>query len=302
MSANFYELMLYAKTGIASPGMTAYDKMRAIAMTGAKYPVQTITGVPPISFLADGRPLDNVTIIGNRQQTGTPTPDAPIMPDFCGKLVGTNWAIPITCGAQTVTADLSQVQTTRRIRKLVLMGEETIYSVTQNIAQNAYCFTYRYADLGMSDIINYNEYVNTIPYPEYICTHFKMRTTPTTQVTYNDLAPGEIGANSWARTQVGWRNQYLVLCTDFCSTKDELKQYLASEYSAAHPVTIWYVMEEPQAAIVNEPLAKIGTYADTLDSTDAGIVISTVRGSNTLSVGTTVQPSSVTITGHIKPL
>ena len=32
MSANFYELLKYAATGIASPDMTAYDKMRALAI------------------------------------------------------------------------------------------------------------------------------------------------------------------------------------------------------------------------------------------------------------------------------
>lgn len=86
MSASFYELLRYAKTGIASADMTDYDKIKAIAMAGgAKYPVQTITGIPPITFKSDGRPLDNVTIIGNGQQTGTPAPDDPVMPEFVGE-------------------------------------------------------------------------------------------------------------------------------------------------------------------------------------------------------------------------
>lgn len=101
---SFYDLLKYAKTGIASSDMTAYDKLMALRMHG-NLPITTITGIPPISFKSDGRPLDSVSIIGNGQQTGTPSPDNIIMPDFCGKLVGTNWTIPITCGGQTVTAE-----------------------------------------------------------------------------------------------------------------------------------------------------------------------------------------------------
>lgn len=51
--------------------------------------------------------------------------------------------------------------------------------------------------------------------------------------------------------------------------------------------------------IVNEPLAKIGDYADELSSEDATVTIQTVSGSNTLTIGTDLQPSSVSITGNI---
>lgn len=36
MSANFYELLKYAATGIASPDMTYYDRMRASTLMGGK--------------------------------------------------------------------------------------------------------------------------------------------------------------------------------------------------------------------------------------------------------------------------
>lgn len=60
-------------------------------------------------------------------------------------------------------------------------------------------------------------------------------------------------------------------------------------------MVIWYVLAEPETAIVNEPLAKIGYYCDELHSEDAGVTIPTAKGSNTLSVDTTVQPSEMTI-------
>lgn len=38
MSANFYDLLKYAATGIASPEMTHFDKMQALSMAGGKEP------------------------------------------------------------------------------------------------------------------------------------------------------------------------------------------------------------------------------------------------------------------------
>ena len=84
MSASFYDLLKYAKTGIASPSMTEYDKLKALAMCKAGFPVKTLTGVPPISFKSDGTPLTAWSISGNMVQTGTPTQTVPITPEECG--------------------------------------------------------------------------------------------------------------------------------------------------------------------------------------------------------------------------
>lgn len=78
-----------------------------------------------------------------------------------------------------------------------------------------------------------------------------------------------------------------------------LKEYLAAQYAAGTPVVVWYALAGPETAIVNEPLAKIGDYADELHSEDTTITIQTVSGRNTLTIDTTLQPSSVSITGHI---
>jgi hypothetical protein len=77
---------------------------------------------------------------------------------------------------------------------------------------------------------------------------------------------------------------------------DDFKSYLAAQYAAGTPVTVWYVLAEPETAIVNEPLAKIGDYADELSSADAGVTITTTEGQNTLTVDTDLQPSEMTIT------
>lgn len=270
MSASFYELLKHAKTGISSPSMTGYDKLKALAMAGG-IPVSTLSGIPPISFKSDGTPLTAWSISGAMTQTGTPTPDAPIMPEFVGTLDNTDWKIPITCAGQTAPVYLGQVSTVRRVKKLVLTGEENWSKSTS--ADNTYLVSYTYLGIDAP-------YEKSISY----CTHAVIETL---------LRNIENGEYILGQSSLYFRN-------DSISTKDDFKAWLASEYAAGHPVTIWYVLAEPETGIVNDPLAKIGDYADELNSTDAAVTIPTVKGQNTLTVDTDLQPSEVSITGHIK--
>ena len=61
-------------------------------------------------------------------------------------------------------------------------------------------------------------------------------------------------------------------------------------------MAIWYVLAKPETGIVNEPLHKIGDYADTISLEQAGVAIPTSDGDNTISFGTTVQPSGMSAT------
>jgi hypothetical protein len=74
------------------------------------------------------------------------------------------------------------------------------------------------------------------------------------------------------------------------NTKNGLKEYLTAQYTNGTPVCVWYVLEIPITATVNEPLMKIGDYADSLTTS-----IPVTAGENTLDVQTTVQPSEVSI-------
>ena len=65
--------------------------------------------------------------------------------------------------------------------------------------------------------------------------------------------------------------------------KDAFKYWLAQLYNAGTPVTIYYVLQTPTTEPITLPQ------------------IPTINGQNTLSIGTTLQPSEVSITGHIKP-
>jgi hypothetical protein len=77
------------------------------------------------------------------------------------------------------------------------------------------------------------------------------------------------------------------------SSVNDLKSWLAAQYANGTPVTIWYVLATPETAAINEPLMKIGNYADTLSNAAS---IPTTEGANSITVDTTVQPSEFTVT------
>ena len=405
---SFYNLLKYAQTGIAAPDMSYYDKMRASTLMGGA--VQTLTGQPPLNFNSNGTPLISWSMKGNGSQTGTPTPDNPVMPTFCGvrtvnvcpsaaaetktnngitavsngsgtyhvsgtatadadirfnvksfwipqsignyhdgtfsmfnsaiydntavKLAfyyqGTKlddwglttlnrtsttysnmseqycdaigftvksgvtvdftispeftndgvlptefepfgWAEKITCAGQTTTVYLGQVSTVRKIRKLVLTGEERWSENTSGTN------TFR----GMAPLSEAN-----INFTSGYCSHLVYDASGLSQD--KELA----GCNNG--------NLFLRLSRSIADTIHDFKSYLAAQYANGTPVTVWYVLATPTTGIVNEPLCKIGDYSDELHSTDAGVSIPTVKGSNTLTVETELQPSEMTITGRIQ--
>ena len=72
-------------------------------------------------------------------------------------------------------------------------------------------------------------------------------------------------------------------------TQTEWKAYLAAQYAAGTPVTVWYVLATPETGIINEPLMKIGDYADEVSN----ISIPTITGKNIVDVETVLKPSEV---------
>lgn len=62
------------------------------------------------------------------------------------------------------------------------------------------------------------------------------------------------------------------------TTTNAFKTYLAQQYSNGTPVTIWYALSAPTTETITSP------------------TISTLSGANTLSIGTTLQPSNVSFT------
>jgi hypothetical protein len=186
------------------------------------------------------------------------------------------WKIPLTCAGQTLPVYLGQAQTVRKIRKLVLDG-------TERWLVNWRPVTGTYAAL----LIDSTKKIDNV----LLCTHLELKKYD--QLYYTDT----VGVSTVQYST------YLIAIRvpDAIASNDtEFKAWLAAQYANGTPVTVWYVLAEPETAIVNEPLAKIGDYADELHSTDAGVTIPTAKGSNTLTVDTTVQPSEMMITGNIK--
>lgn len=184
------------------------------------------------------------------------------------------YKIPFTCAGQTTPVYLGEVPTVRRVKKLVLTGEEP------------------WTNIGLLDIYGITVSQSPIaPYTAQMCSHF-ISGSSWQDVTNND---GKFGISSP-------QNQ-LVIHYNAAGSISNFKAFLAAQYAAGNPVTVWYVLATPETAIVNELLCKISTYADELNSTVATLPeIPTTTGENTLTVDTTLAPSKLEVSVHAKKI
>ena len=167
------------------------------------------------------------------------------------------YKIPISSANTTTPVYLGEVQTVRQIKKLVLTGEEN---------WKKYGFFY----------------IENEPY------------LPAAASGYNGKCSHYVYNGSGARLTCFVSGSMLRIYDQNYTSSAEFKQFLAAQYAAGTPVTVWYVLATETTGIVNEPIRKIGDYADTV----SGITIPTIAGADTLSVDTTLQPSEVTATYH----
>ena len=232
----------------------------------------TITTLPK-SIIADGQSA-SADIIGNMVQTGTPTPQNPIQPSETGDLETTGahagqYKIPILCGGTTTPVYLGEVQSERKIKKLVLTGEETIY---YNSTNKVFYFVLPTA--------YYTGSVRTTP---LYCSHY---------LHIDDGRPfAEMPNNSIYIASYGSEKAAYVYTTDYTDTTT-YKAYLAAQYAAGTPVTVWYVLATPTTGIVNEPIRKIGNYADSVSVTG----IPTTGTAESFDIDTELKPSEVQLT------
>ena len=236
------------------------------------YKTRTITGQTPLSYKALSKPISDYIISGNTLQDGTPTPEAPVDAVGCGTWDETqqSYKLPLTVNGAEYPIYLGQVPTTRRVKKLVLDGTEDWNLSTINTHGIAN-FWFRISDrMQGPDGIGY-------------CSHYEKQTASGAAATTEGFFSGATDA------------LYIRVQSTTADTVEKFKDYISGK-----GVTIWYVMSEPETGIVNEPLQKIGDYADTISFEQAGVTIPTVAGANTLTIDTTVQPSAVSITGNIK--
>lgn len=173
--------------------------------------------------------------------------------------------IPISSANTTTPIYLGEVQTTRKIKKLVLTGEETWFLYSANNIHQFYTQGNRIGGVASSS-------------------------------AYSTIAPYGMTANN----RNGNYGCYTVTNGDEIAfqmygsrvdipTQTEWKAYLAAQYAAGTPVTVWYVLATPETGIINEPLMKIGDYADEVSN----ISIPTITGKNIVDVETVLKPSEV---------
>ena len=179
------------------------------------------------------------------------------------------YKIPISSANTTTPIYLGEVETTRRIKKLVLTGEENWYS--KHLPGNLF-------NLVIDDYVKNTDQIICL------CSHYK----------------AQKNIHLWSNVQdksvcfFDETNSLFYLRDTNFSTVDSLKSYLQQQYATGTPVIIWYVLATPETGIVNEPLRKIGDYADEV----SGITIPTITGANTIDVETTLKPSEVSVNYH----
>lgn len=176
------------------------------------------------------------------------------------------YKLPLTLGSTTTNIYLGEVQSTRRIKKLVLDGTEDWVNVGVPIGNTTLY------QLSVADLIN----VGNVAALDVVCTHF------------------ECGNYYGASTEGVQHSFFRLIFRSAETTLENWKTFLAQQYANGTPVTVWYVLAEPTTGIVNEPLRKIGDYADSVSGT--GLVTSGTA--QEFDVGTALKPSEVDLTYH----
>ena len=204
-----------------------------------------------------GKPQENREIIKNTfmlNEGSTPLPYEPY-----------GYKISISSANTTTPIYLGEVETTRRVRKLVLTGKETWYLYSTDVVHQFYTQGMVIGGVALSAA-----YSTITPYGmtannrngDYGCY---------TVISGNEIAFQMYGSRVDIPTQTEW------------------KSYLAAQYAAGTPVTVWYALANEETGIVNEPLMKIGDYADEVSN----ISIPTITGKNIVDVETVLKPSEV---------
>ena len=171
----------------------------------------------------------------------------------------------------TTPVYLGEVPTTRKIKKLVLTGDEPFFRDRER--EGSWRF--------------YSDALISAKDDAAICSHFE------------NIGAGGVNNSDNIGFCLFYKAQFGCRCPkSIATTVADFKSYLAAQYAAGTPVTVWYVLDEPETGIVNEPIQKIGDYSDELSIAD----IPTINGINTISADTIVQPSEMYIKGKIKSI
>ncbi len=175
----------------------------------------------------------------------------------------------------TTSTYLGEVETVRYVKKLVLDGTEDFQSISSG--------NNKYFRLSVEDF-------GEIHIDTTYCTHFE--SVSITSSTTN-VGIGVIHSSVLNKDALGIRPPQVST-----TSLEDFTTYLTQQYNNGTPVTVWYVLATPTTGIVNEPLMRIGEYADEL-SIDTNIPL-TQNTKNIINIDTTLKPSSASFTYNKK--
>ena len=153
-------------------------------------------------------------------------------------------------GTETGTA-------TREIKKLVFDGKESWTSAS-----------------GVWYLSSVDDYLKTAEVTA-VCSHYPVQA--------NAAGTGDVENGKMCFGTSKTLMRLFIKDTNYSTTAD-WKAYLAAQFAAGTPVTVWYVLATPTVEQVTVP------------------VLTTVTGENTLEIGTELPPSGISITGHIQSI
>lgn len=180
----------------------------------------TVTGTLPLTAHADGSDTVDYKIYGDTGGVGEEVDITGLSEPLCG------------IGTYTDSLDLSTGILTRRIKKLVLTGAETDWRVAGEGSTRLYNHT-----IGTGISYSSEALCNVAKYSDSI--------TTSSGVAFNVVAyQGSIVIRFHAI-------EYATLA--------DFKSYLAAQYAAETPVTVWYVLAEPEVSTITVPSGLTGT-------------------------------------------
>lgn len=197
-----------------------------------------------------------------------------------------SYKIPISSGDVTTNIYLGSTQTTRQIGKYIFDGS-SIFTTQRSVYRNntAFFATTAMAGTGVINRPSMNNYF-VVPSSginpqtlDYACSGFH----PSDQFSsyYYLRVPYDVIGMTDSNTN----NEFITA----------LNTWLSSLYNSGNPMIAYYALATPETATVNEPLMKIGDYADTVSMEQAGVSIPTLNGQTVVDVETTLKPSQMYI-------
>lgn len=176
------------------------------------------------------------------------------------------YKLPVISGGTTTPIYLGEVQSERKIKKLVFDGTETGWRKAAN--DNVYYVALEPEPNNSNDITT-------------MCSHYAGQQNVNAASAMN---------NNGCAIRRGYA--FLYIRDDNYTDLTNFKTFLQQQYAAGTPVCVWYVLATPQTTTLNEPIRKIGDYADSVSDV---VEIPTTAGSQTFDVDTTLKPSNVYI-------